>query len=126
MCNRLAGGGPNYCGKSRNGAPSPPKAEVTSSNLVERASPIKLLRQTYSPTPPARRLPICRRPQDCHQSLRRRDQRQSKTVRLGRRSTPRPRRYQTWETSVGVGPLDRAVDPAVDHDGLAGEVASLR
>jgi 2-methylcitrate dehydratase PrpD len=30
------------------------------------------------------------------------------------------------ETSVGVGPLDRAVDPAVDYDGLAGEVASLR
>jgi hypothetical protein len=51
MCNRLAGGGPNYCWKSRNGAPSPPKAEVTSSNLVGRASPIKLLRQTYPPTP---------------------------------------------------------------------------
>jgi transposase len=37
--------------------------------------------------------------------LRRAKQRRSKTIHLDRRSTPRPRRYQTRETSVRVGPL---------------------
>jgi hypothetical protein len=35
----------------------------------------------------------------------RRNQCRSKTVRLDRRSAPRPRRYRTWEASVRVDPL---------------------
>src|SRR5215831_17704881 len=65
-----------------------------------------LLRRAHASTPQARRLPIRRRSESRHQSLRRRDKRRSKTLRLDRRSPPRPRRCETRETSVRVDPLD--------------------
>ena len=66
-----------------------------------------------------------RRSQSRHQSLRRRNKHQSKTIRLDRRSTPRPRRCQTWETSVRVGPLGSSPSGwgicfAVRHSPLSG------
>src|SRR6516165_4490662 len=64
-----------------------------------------LLRRAHASTPQARRLPIRRRSESRHQSLRRRDKRRSKTLRLDRRSPPRPRRCETRETSVRVDPL---------------------
>src|SRR5262249_35554904 len=66
-----------------------------------------LLRRAHASTPQARRLPIRRRSESRHQSLRRRDKRRSKTLGLDRRPPPRPRRCETRETSVRVDPLAR-------------------
>ena len=40
-----------------------------------------------------------------HQSFRRRDKRRSQTLRMDRRPKTGPRRCQTWEANVRVGPL---------------------
>src|SRR5262249_51128640 len=45
----------------------------------------ELLRQAHASTSPARRLPVPRRTEGCHQPLRRRDKRQPQTLRLDRR-----------------------------------------
>src|SRR5262245_66576029 len=72
----------------------------------------ELLRQAHASTSPARRLPVPRRTEGCHQPLRRRHKRQPQTLRLDRRSQPRPCCCQTRETSVRVGPL------GTDEDGF--------
>src|SRR5262249_8704812 len=73
---------------------------------------------------PARRLPVPRRTQGCHQPLRRRHKRQPQTLRLDRRSQPRPCCCQTRETSVRVGPLGLARVPSVvRYDGRKSRAA---
>src|SRR6516164_4459070 len=87
-----------------------------------------LLRRAHASTPQARRLPIRRRSESRHQSLRRRDKRRSKTLRLDRRSPPRPRRCETRETSVRVDPLvDYFATPEGElHPTILGVLADLR
>ena len=66
-----------------------------------------LLRQAHPAAPPARRVPLARRPAGRDQPLPRRAQPGTQAVRLDRRARGDPRQGQTWASNVRDDPLGR-------------------